>query len=55
LALGSALRRAQVMASSALVFDKLTAVERWVRRLAGGLFVLAGVYYCVTHIYGIHF
>ncbi len=36
-------------------FDKLTAVERWVRILAGGLFVLAGLYYCATHIYGFHF
>jgi cytochrome c-type biogenesis protein len=42
-------------ASVGKAFDKLTAVERWVRRLAGGLFVLAGVYYCMTHIYGIHF
>ncbi len=42
-------------ASVGKAFDKLTAVERWVRRLAGGLFVLAGVYYCVTHIYGFQF
>ncbi len=42
-------------ASVGKAFDKLTSVERWVRILAGGLFVLAGLYYCVTHIYGIHF
>jgi len=31
----------------------LTQVEKWVRLVAGVLFVLAGVYYCLTHIYGL--
>jgi cytochrome c-type biogenesis protein len=34
-------------------FDKLTHVEIWIRRLAGTAFILAGIYYCLTHIYGI--
>ncbi len=28
-------------------------VEKWVRLVAGVLFVLAGIYYCLTHIYGL--
>lgn len=34
-------------------FNKLTVVERWIRILAGVLFVLAGLYYCLTHVYGV--
>lgn len=34
-------------------FNKLTQVERWVRVVTGTAFVAAGVYYCITHIYGI--
>lgn len=36
-------------------FNRLTQVELWVRRIAGTLFILAGIYYCLTHIYGVHF
>jgi cytochrome c biogenesis protein CcdA len=36
-------------------FNKLTAVERWVRLIAGGLFILAGLYYSLVHVYGITF
>ncbi len=32
-------------------FDKLTHIEIWIRRLAGTAFILAGIYYCLTHIY----
>jgi cytochrome c biogenesis protein CcdA len=35
------------------VFDRLTQIEIWIRRLAGSAFILAGIYYCMTHIYGI--
>lgn len=35
------------------VFDKLTQAEKWIRTIAGVLFILAGLYYCITHIYGI--
>lgn len=34
-------------------FDKLTHVEIWIRRLAGTAFVLAGIYYCARHIWGL--
>jgi len=32
-------------------FDKLTHIEIWIRRLAGTAFILAGIYYCLAHIY----
>lgn len=32
-------------------FNKLTHIEIWIRRLAGTAFILAGIYYCLTHIY----
>lgn len=34
-------------------FNKLTHIEIWIRRLAGTAFILAGIYYCLTHIYGV--
>jgi cytochrome c biogenesis protein CcdA len=34
-------------------FDCLTQVERWVRTITGVAFVLAGIYYCLTGIYGV--
>ena len=34
-------------------FNCLTRIEIWVRRTAGVLFVIAGLYYCLTHIYGV--
>jgi cytochrome c biogenesis protein CcdA len=37
------------------LFDRLTQVERWVRMIAGVLFILAGVYYCITRVYGLSF
>lgn len=36
-------------------FDRLTQVERWVRFATGTIFILAGIYYCLTYIYGISF
>ncbi len=36
-------------------FNRLTQIEIWIRRLAGTAFILAGVYYCLRHIYGISF
>ncbi|MFA7173099.1 MAG: aromatic aminobenezylarsenical efflux permease ArsG family transporter [Kiritimatiellia bacterium] len=36
------------------VFNKLTQIELWVRYLAGAAFILVGVYYCLTRIYGLH-
>lgn len=34
-------------------FERLSQVERWVRIVAGVLFILAGIYYSITHVYGI--
>lgn len=32
-------------------FNKLTHIEIWIRRLAGTAFIVAGIYYCLSHIY----
>ena len=34
-------------------FHCLTQIELWIRRIAGIIFILAGIYYCLTCIYGI--
>jgi cytochrome c biogenesis protein CcdA len=34
-------------------FHRLTQIEKWVRIIAGALFILAGLYYSLTHIYGL--
>jgi cytochrome c-type biogenesis protein len=34
-------------------FNRLAQVERWVRRVTGVVFILAGIYYCLTYIYGL--
>lgn len=34
-------------------FNRLTHIEIWIRRLTGTAFILAGIYYCLTHIYGV--
>jgi len=35
------------------IFHCLTKVELWFRYIAGILFILAGIYYCLKYIYGI--
>lgn len=35
-------------------FDRLIQIELWIRRIAGIIFILAGIYYCLSHIYGIN-
>ena len=32
-------------------FDRLTQIERWVRRITGRVFVFAGVYYSLLYVY----
>lgn len=34
-------------------FKRLSAIELWIRRVAGALFILAGVYYTLTYVYGL--
>jgi cytochrome c biogenesis protein CcdA len=36
-------------------FNMLTQFERWFRIVAGAVFILAGLYYTLTHIYGVRF
>jgi len=34
-------------------FDRLTAIELWARRITGAAFILAGILYSLTYIFGI--
>ncbi|MFC1671760.1 aromatic aminobenezylarsenical efflux permease ArsG family transporter [Planctomycetota bacterium] len=34
-------------------FNRLQQVEKWVRIIAGVLFILAGIYYSLIHVYGV--
>ena len=34
-------------------FNALTKFERWFRVITGVVFIVAGIYYCLTHIYGL--
>ena len=34
-------------------FNKLTQLERWIRRATGAIFILIGIYYCLAHIFGV--
>ena len=34
-------------------FNRLRQIEKWVRGATGAVFILAGLYYCLTHIYGV--
>jgi cytochrome c biogenesis protein CcdA len=35
------------------VLHQLARVERWARRITGIVFIAVGVYYCLTHIFGV--
>jgi len=35
-----------------IVFKRLTQIEVWIRLLAGAVFIIVGLYYSLTHIYG---
>jgi len=37
----------------AKTFDRLMQIEKWIRTGAGIIFILAGLYYCLTVIYGV--
>jgi cytochrome c biogenesis protein CcdA len=36
-------------------FNRMTQIEWWVRTITGTIFIFAGIYYCLTHIYGVSF
>jgi len=35
-------------------FHRLTQIERWVRTATGVVFILAGIYYCLTYLFGLN-
>jgi cytochrome c biogenesis protein CcdA len=35
----------------AAAFDRLTQIERWVRRITGAVIVVIGIYLCLVHIF----
>ena len=37
----------------AKTFDRLMQIEKWIRTGAGVIFIVAGLYYCLTVIYGV--
>jgi len=34
-------------------FNKLTQIEKWARRVTGGIFVLVGIYFSLAYIFGV--
>jgi len=34
-------------------FNKLTQLEWWIRRITGVIFIVIGIYFCLTHIFNI--
>jgi len=36
-----------------IFFNRLSIVERWLRRVTGGLFVIIGIYFCLKYIFGV--
>lgn len=37
------------------VFNSLTHIEIWIRRITGAVFIAVGIYYSLVHIYGVGF
>ncbi len=34
-------------------FNKIAAFEKWARRTTGAIFIMVGIYYCLTHVFGL--
>lgn len=34
-------------------YNKLAVLEKWARRITGGIFILVGTYYCLVHLFGL--
>jgi cytochrome c-type biogenesis protein len=34
-------------------YNKLVPFEKWARRITGSIFILVGIYYCLTYIFGL--
>ena len=39
--------------SLTMVFQRLTGLEVWARRITGVIFVAVGIYFCSTYIFGL--
>ncbi|HNG44794.1 MAG TPA: sulfite exporter TauE/SafE family protein, partial [Elusimicrobiota bacterium] len=39
----------------ARVYNRMSGLEKWGRRLTGGLFILVGVYLTLIHVFGVQF
>ena len=37
----------------AQAYNKIVPVEKWARRITGGIFILVGIHYCLVHIFGL--
>ncbi len=37
----------------AQAYNQIVVFEKWARTITGGLFIVVGIYYCLTHIFGI--
>jgi cytochrome c biogenesis protein CcdA len=37
------------------VFNRIRQIESWIRTVAGIIFILVGIYYCLVHVYGLSF
>ena len=35
------------------IFNKLTLIEFWARRITGVIFILVGIHYCLTYVFGL--
>lgn len=35
------------------LFNQISQIENWIRNIVGAVFILVGIYYCLTHIYGV--
>jgi len=36
-----------------VVFNRITHIERWLRRITGAVFIVVGVYYCLMYLFNI--
>jgi len=37
------------------MFDRLSQIERWARRVTGITFIVVGIYYSLAHIFGVFY
>jgi len=37
------------------MFNRLSQIERWARRVTGIIFIVVGIYYSLVHIFGLFY